>query len=450
MSKNKSALKISLLYFLFSFFWIYFSDLALNLFFKDLNNAQFLQTIKGLIFISLSSILLYFLIKKFFKTIQNEKSQLLKTNEILEKIIENAPVIIFWKDKKGVYLGCNTAFLELMNLNTKNDLLGKKDSDFHISEKENFMNDDMIVITTRNAKLNYIETVTAKDKSLRFLNTSKVPLVDDKQNIIGVLGVSLDITDQINKQNQIKSQEELIIQQSKLASMGEMIGNIAHQWRQPLSIISTLSTGMKLQKELNISNEEYEKESLDNINENAQYLSKTIDDFKNFFKKDTIKISSNTKTVFEKTLKLINSRLKNRDIEIIQHNSEIEFETYESDLIQIFINIINNSIDAFDNIKTNKYIFINTKLEKDKIIIEIKDNAGGIPQDIIDKIFEPYFTTKGEKQGTGIGLYMSKEIVSKHLNGTITASTVNFEYLNNHYTGALFQIILPIKKTIME
>ena len=121
--------------------------------------------------------------------------------------------------------------------------------------------------------------------------------------------------------------------------------NIAHQWRQSLSVISTLSTGMKLQKELNISNEDYEKQSLDNINANAQYLSKTIDDFK-ISKKIIQKVAliQNFNWQNNKTYRF---KLKIRDIKIVQNDQEIEFDSYESEIIQVLINLINNSIDAF-------------------------------------------------------------------------------------------------------
>jgi PAS domain S-box-containing protein len=414
------------------------------MFVKDLEKLQFLQTIKGWLFISLSSILLYLLINKYSKDLQNKKNHLKKVNNILEEIIENAPIIIFWKNRNGVYLGCNSSFLNLMELKNKNELIGKKDSDFQISEKENFMEDDNLVMSSKQPKLNYIETITTKNNGLRIVNTSKVPLYDENQNVIGILGVTQDITENIKNQNQIKSQEELLIQQSKLASMGEMIAFIAHQWRQPLSVISTLSTGLKLQKELNLSNEENEKEILDNINNNAQYLSKTIDDFKNFFKKSEEKIEINSSELFEKTLNLVYSRLKTRDIEIIIQDNEIDFETYENEIIQVLINIINNSIDAFENIKTKKFIFIDINKNENKIILQIKDNAGGIKEEIINKIFDPYFTTKDKEHGTGLGLYMSKEIITKHLNGKIEVSNTNFTYLDQNYFGTLFIITLPL------
>jgi two-component system sporulation sensor kinase C len=194
MLKNTtSAFKISIIYLIFSLFWIYFSDNAINLIIDDYAEIKFLQTIKGLFFVTLSSVLLYLLSKQFFINLQKEKDKLANTNYILKKIIENAPVIIFWKDKDGVFKGSNTQFLELMNLKNENELIGKKDSDFNISEKEDFMNDDLLVMTTKQPKLNFIETITAKDKNTRTLNTSKVPLIDEKGNVIGVLGVIMTL-----------------------------------------------------------------------------------------------------------------------------------------------------------------------------------------------------------------------------------------------------------------
>ncbi|CAM4183829.1 hypothetical protein CKA55_00590 [Arcobacter suis] len=226
--------------------------------------------------------------------------------------------------------------------------------------------------------------------------------------------------------------------------MGEMIANIAHQWRQPLSIISTSATGIKIQKEMGILDDDSEIKSLDCINENAQYLSNTIEDFRDFFKKSKIKNLVNLNTLLEKTLKLIITRLKNKKITIINNCTDIEFETYEREMIQVFMNIINNSIDAFENKDYEKFIFFETKKFENKIVINIKDNAGGIDENILDKIFEPYFTTKESKQGTGIGLYMCNEIVVKHFNGEISVENESFEYLNQKYKGSQFTIELPL------
>ena len=224
--------------------------------------------------------------------------------------------------------------------------------------------------------------------------------------------------------------------------MGEMIANIAHQWRQPLSIISTSATGIKIQREIGILDDSSEIKSLDCINENAQYLSNTIDDFRDFFKKSKTKNSVNLNNLLEKTLKLILSRLKNKDINIIKNNIDIEFETYEREMIQVFMNIINNSIDAFENKYYDKFIFFETEKFENKIVIKIKDNAGGIDENILNRIFEPYFTTKESKQGTGIGLYMCNEIIVKHLHGKIIVSNESFEYKNQNCKGSQFTIEL--------
>jgi PAS domain S-box-containing protein len=444
MIKNtSSAFKISIIYLIFSLLWIYFSDNAINFIFKDPEKLQFLQTIKGLFFVTVSSILLYILTKQFFINLQKEKDKLANTNNILENIIENAPIIIFWKDRDGVYRGSNKLFLELMNLKDENELLGKKDSDFNIVENENYINDDLYVMTNKKPKLNYTETISAKNDDIRILNTSKVPLLDENDNVIGVLGVIQDLTNQINNQNRLKEHELLLIQQSKLASMGEMIANIAHQWRQPLSIISTSATGIKIQKEMGLLDDISEIKALETINENAQYLSNTIDDFRDFFKKSKIKTFVNLDNLLEKTLKLILTRLKNKEITIIKNSLDIEFETYEREMIQVFMNIINNSIDAFENKSYDKFIFFETEKFENKIVIKIKDNAGGIDENIIDRIFEPYFTTKESKQGTGIGLYMCNEIIVKHLNGKIIVSNESFEYKNQKCIGSQFTIELP-------
>ena len=168
--------------------------------------------------------------------------------------------------------------------------------------------------------------------------------------------------------------------------MGEMIANIAHQWRQPLSIISSSATGIKVQKEFGVLDDNSEIKALETINENAQYLSNTIDDFRNFFKKSKVKNFVNLNNLFEKTLKLILARLKNKEINIINKSTDIKFETYEREMIQVIMNIINNAIDAFENKDYNKFIFIETQKTENQIMIKIKDNAGGINNEILDRI----------------------------------------------------------------
>ncbi len=235
--------------------------------------------------------------------------------------------------------------------------------------------------------------------------------------------------------------DKILTEQSKLAAMGEMIANIAHQWRQPLSVISTAATGMKMQKEYGCLPDDIFNNTCDAINNNAQYLSKTIDDFKNFIQGDHKKKNFNLKNTIESFLTIVDSSVKTHSIQVeIDLEKDIEINGLENELIQCFINIFNNSKDALkDNLKKNRKVFIKTYLEKDNVIIEIRDNAGGIKDEILNKIFEPYFTTKHQSQGTGLGLHMTYNLIVDGMKGTIIAQN------DNEFSGALFTITLPLK-----
>ncbi|MDX9797068.1 MAG: PAS domain-containing sensor histidine kinase [Arcobacteraceae bacterium] len=439
-----SSFKITFAYLIFGILWILISDTLTNILSHSIENIQTVQLIKGWFFIFFSASILYFISKKLFKNLQQAKDEVDEAKALLENIINNAPVRIFWKDKNGLYLGANKLLLEDIGVKDISTLLGKNDKSLHIQETSEYMQDDQYVMKFKIKKLNYIETLTDKEGNRKILNTSKVPLLNKNGEVIGIIGVFQDITQHVEIENQIKKQEALILQQSKFASMGEMIANIAHQWRQPLSIISTSATGIKVQKEMGMLTDEFEFESLDSINENVQYLSKTIEDFRNFFKEEKIKNEVDIEEILSKTLSLVSSRLKNRNINIITSYERIVFETLETELIHVFINIINNAIDAFEDVTTEKFIFIQTQQTSNAIVISIKDNAGGIDPNILNLVFDPYFTTKEFSKGTGIGLYMCKEIVVKHLHGKIDVKNVEFDYKEKSYKGCEFTIEILI------
>ena len=235
--------------------------------------------------------------------------------------------------------------------------------------------------------------------------------------------------------------ERLLIQQSKMAVMGEMIGNIAHQWKQPLSTISTISTGIKIQNEMDCLKDTDLTLGMDNINNSVQYLSQTIDDFRNFFKPDKTKTNFNISDVIENTIKLMGSQFKNNNIELIKNINNVELYGYNNELLQVLINILKNAKDELIKLDTNKrrIIFIDTYTDKSNLIIKIRDNANGIPSDIIEKIFDPYFTTKENDEGTGIGLYMCKQIIDG-MTGKIQVINVEYEYEAQRYYGAEFII----------
>ncbi len=258
----------------------------------------------------------------------------------------------------------------------------------------------------------------------------------------------------IIKNNQIKidleKKEQMLIQQSKLASMGEMIGNISHQWKQPLSVISTHASNIKFDHELEQLDKDNLMNPINDILNQVQYLSKTIDNFRVFFKPYNTTSTFNIKKFLDKCIDLVKSSFDENTIEAIQDiDYKIDSLGDPNQLTQALINILNNAKDALKNAENihKKLVFIISVKENDKkqVVISIKDNAGGIPENIIKKVFEPYFTTKGET-GTGLGLYISHTIITKNLKGTIEVINEEFEYENHLYKGANFIIKIPLSE----
>jgi len=246
------------------------------------------------------------------------------------------------------------------------------------------------------------------------------------------------------KNKQLLEQQALIHQQSKLASMGEMIANIAHQWRQPLSTISTSATGMLVQKEYGVLDDKTFENSCNLIDKNAQYLSKTIEDFRNYFKNDAKIELFSIKDNMLNTINLLETTITQENIQLFLNvNDDIKIQSYPNELQQSIINIINNAIDSLKNIdKQNRYIFIDIQNQDNKIIISIKDNGGGIQDDIKEKIFEPYWTTKHQSQGTGLGLSIVYNLITNLLNGKVYIKNEQYTYEGNQYIGANFIIEL--------
>ncbi len=266
---------------------------------------------------------------------------------------------------------------------------------------------------------------------------------DEKGDVQNYIGVFHDTTAQKNHEKELRQKEDILIQQTKMASMGEMIENIAHQWRQPLSVISTIATGIQLKHEYGIFDTQEVLNDLKSINTSAQYLSHTIDDFRNFLTKKKIKKIFKLNLAIEKALNILQSKFKNREIHIITHIEDLECNGFENELIQVFLNLLNNTKDAFENQQIEeKYLFIDGYKKEEELFIFFKDNAGGIPLNVIPKVFDPYFTTKHQSQGTGIGLYMSKQIINNHFEGELSVTNTTYEYQGKSYLGACFKIVL--------
>jgi len=234
--------------------------------------------------------------------------------------------------------------------------------------------------------------------------------------------------------------EKELYGKARFIQMGEMISNIAHHWRQPLSAISSTVSSLRLQKQIGTLDDEELINSLNIIMSQTQKLSSTIDDFRTFFIEEHTdkKIYFDLKETIEKLESIIYVLLVEKSIELtLTLEDGITIYGYQNELFQVILNLVNNAVEAFEDKKDifNKEIHIESFRADDKIFINVEDNAGGIPDEYIERIFDPYFTTKHKKQGVGVSLYMCKEIVYKHHNGDINVI--------NTKNGAKFTITIP-------
>lgn len=278
-----------------------------------------------------------------------------------------------------------------------------------------------------------------QQRKLKKLNDNLEELVEIKTKELKELNESLEkrVEDEIEKS---KTKDRILFQQNKMAAMGEMLSNIAHQWRQPLTSISAAISSLKIQKDLGIIENKDFNSTCDLILKNSNYLSQTIEDFKNFFKQDREKSNFALKKSIEENLTLLKDKLKHDEIEVVLTIDENKkLFGYKNEFQQAILNIINNCVDAFNSQEDIKRKII--LIEYKDNILSIKDSANGIREEIINRIFEPYFTTKHQSQGTGIGLYMTQEILSKHMNFSLDVTNTTFEYKGEELHGACFKII---------
>ncbi len=269
-------------------------------------------------------------------------------------------------------------------------------------------------------------------------NTNNTSLNELKNMINSVIG---NLEDKIQKEiKQRLQQEQILIQQSKLAAMGEMIGNIAHQWRQPLAQISAIHMNMKVTFDFEKFNKEYLDSKIKEANKLTSYMSQTIDDFQNFFKPQGEKELFSVEKACKDAYFIVESSLKYHGIELsfdVKEDSEVL--GYKNEFSQVILNLISNAKDILLERKVEEpQINVEIKGGESYAVVKVEDNAGGVREEILDKIFDPYFTTRHKTQGTGIGLYMAKNIIERNMHGFIN--------VRNNDQGAIFTV--KVLKTV--
>jgi len=368
------------------------------------------------------------------------KSQMLKQELIKLKIaIEHSPISIVITNKYGEIEYVNPHFTKVTGYKAieafgKNPRILK--SEFTSSGEYKSLWDTLMSKKTWRGTFKNID----KDGAEFWETAIITPILDDSNEIMNFLAVKQEITKEVYLKEELKDKEEMMIAQSRHAAMGEMISMIAHQWRQPISVISMAANNTLVDLELDMLDNDELKDNTESILEQTKYLSQTIDDFRDFFKPNKEKELTTPKLIVDETLKIMGKSLENNGIVLnieVQDNDKIKVHSRE--LLQVFINIIKNAKEVLvsNNIE-NKNIHVTIYRINKTIRTLISDNAGGVPEEIIPKIFDPYFSTKDEKSGTGLGLYMCKTIVEKHFSGEIG--------VYNCDDGACFYVDLPICK----
>jgi PAS domain S-box-containing protein len=351
---------------------------------------------------------------------KNLENKLLSSQKLFETFMHYVPVNILIKDNDGRIIYANDSIKTFFGTD---NLYGKKAEDL-------FSEDDVISINSFNNRIlkegvhEEIKEVVNYKKEKCLLRIMGFTMLHNHMKEVGI--IAIDITQSYKDKEKIKEQEELMIAQSHDAAMGEMINMIAHQWRQPISVISIQANNILADIELETLSEETLCLTAKDIVAQTQELSKTIDDFRNFFKQDREKENALISDIFMESFAIINKCITNNEIEIENiFDTNTKIWIYSRELLQVFINILKNAQEALKENRNDERKITNRIYETDtSIIVEISDNGGGISNEIIDKIFQPYYSTKKDQNGTGLGLYLSKTIIEKHFNGKLSVKNV--------------------------
>ncbi|NQY94968.1 MAG: PAS domain S-box protein [Campylobacteraceae bacterium] len=396
-------------------------------------------------------------LEDFTKSLESEVEKktyaLRQTNQQFESLLKkfDRSVIASRVDKKGMLTYVTEAFCRISGYK-KDELIGQNHQMLRHEEMAVEVYEGLWDIISGGDEFQGAILNRKKDGSFYWVWILIEAERDDQENIIGYFAIKVDITAQkeleiFNQSLETKvskaiesstKKDKILAQQSKLAAMGEMVGSIAHQWRQPLNALAMRIQFLEDDYEDNIIDMPYIQEYAEENMKLVNFMSKTIDDFRNFFRVDKIKKKFCLVETLKAALNLISTQLEDHNIKIdILGNDNCDIFGFESEFQQVVINIINNAKDVFiEKEQNDAEITINVTKEEKNAVVTILDNAGGIPSDVISRIFEPYFTTKEQGKGTGLGLYMSKMIIEDNMQGSLK--------VHNTRAGAIFTIKLGL------
>ncbi|WP_310439690.1 ATP-binding protein [Sulfuricurvum sp.] len=362
-----------------------------------------------------------------------------KGHDLLHSVTESIHDLIFYKDLNFKYIGCNQSCAKFFD-KSEAEFLGKDDFElFPMEYALGFRQRDTLIFSKVESTTNEEWVKNSKGDDVLLL-TTKHPLFNSRGELMGLVGIARDITKEYWLEQEIKEQQAILTQQSRLAALGEMIGNIAHQWRQPINSLGLIIQDLNEAYRFGELNQSYIETVSSKAMEQIHYMSNTIDDFRNFFNPDKDKKMFSLNKSIENTKNILKQGIRNSSIECeILIPKDIFIYGYKNEFSQVIFNLLSNARDA---IMSNKpkipKIKIHVKNKKNSAEISVSDNGGGIPPDILPSIFDPYFTTKPEGKGTGIGLYMAKKIIENHMDGLLL--------VHNTKDGVCFTIVLPIEK----
>jgi PAS domain S-box-containing protein len=418
----------------------------------NFENKLFELILKSILFVVLSMGIIYLLLNQYLKkvfTFLDEQNKIIEDRAILFDSIADG---VFGVNKTGNCIFINQVGLNMLGFK-EDEILNKNQHAVLHAYKPNgevYPFEECPVFLTIFDRQTRIGEDNFIKKDGTFLPVS---LTISATNNGGVVVVFKDISEakdyekileqRVEEEIEKNRQKDILLQhQARLVALGEMINNIAHQWRQPLSAITALISGLKVKEEFNLVEKGDIMHVSDDILRNANFMSNTIDDFRNFFGNNQRKENFFVVTIVEETLNIVQGAYSNNKIII---DLDIEKKLYcmgvKNLLSQVLLNLLTNAKDAFYNKNiAMKRVYISAKSDKQNICISVQDNAGGIDETIIEKIFDPYFTTKHQSNGTGIGLHMSAQIIQMHFKGQITC----YNIINEHNEkGACFIIQIP-------